>query len=84
MRSAAEAAERFVDHIAEKSYTVTLAVNLGQIKTLIENTFSMTYASLPEEGKDSQRIATRRHPPVAGFGGLARYDCRPRDALEVV
>ena len=51
MRSAAEAAERFVDHIAEKSYTVTPAVNLGQIKTLIENPFSMTYASLPEEEK---------------------------------
>jgi len=51
VRSAAEAAERFVDHIAEKSYTVTLAVNLGQIKTLIENTFSMTYASLPVEEK---------------------------------
>jgi cystathionine beta-lyase/cystathionine gamma-synthase len=49
VRRAAEAAERFVDHIAEKSYTVTLAVNLGQIKTLIENPFSMTYASLPEE-----------------------------------
>jgi len=31
VRSAA-AAERFVDYIAQKSYTVTLAVNLGPIK----------------------------------------------------
>ena len=50
-KSAAEAAERFVDHVAEKSYTITLAVSLGQIKTLIENPFSMTHASLPDEEK---------------------------------
>ncbi len=51
IRSATEAAERFVDHIAEKSYTVTLAVSLGQIKTLIENPFSMTHASVPDDEK---------------------------------
>ena len=51
VESAAEAAERFVDYIAEKSYTITLAVSLGQIKTLIENPFSMTHASVPEEEK---------------------------------
>jgi methionine-gamma-lyase len=50
-KSAAEATEHFVDHIAEKSYTVTLAVSLGQIKTLIENPFSMTHAAVPEEEK---------------------------------
>jgi cystathionine beta-lyase/cystathionine gamma-synthase len=49
VRSAAEAAERFVDYIAEKSYTVTLAVSLGQIKTRIENPFSTMHASVPEE-----------------------------------
>jgi cystathionine beta-lyase/cystathionine gamma-synthase len=37
------------DYIAEKSYTVTLAVSLGQIKTRIENPFSTTHASVPEE-----------------------------------
>jgi methionine-gamma-lyase len=51
LQSATQAAERFVDHIAEKSYTVTLAVSLGQIKTLIENPFSMTHASVPDEEK---------------------------------
>jgi cystathionine beta-lyase/cystathionine gamma-synthase len=49
VRSAAEAAERFVDYIAEKSYTVTRAVSLGQIKTLVEDRFSMTHALVPEE-----------------------------------
>jgi len=50
-KTAAEAAERFVDHVAEKSYTITLAVSLGQIKTLIESPFSMTHAAVPEEEK---------------------------------
>jgi cystathionine beta-lyase/cystathionine gamma-synthase len=48
---AVDAAERFVDFVADQSYTITLAVSLGQIKTLIENPFSMTHASLPEEDK---------------------------------
>jgi methionine-gamma-lyase len=48
---AAQAAERFVDHVAEKAYTITLAVSLGQIKTLIESPFSMTHAVVPEEEK---------------------------------
>jgi cystathionine beta-lyase/cystathionine gamma-synthase len=51
IQAAAQAAERFVDHIAEKAYTVTLAVSLGQIKTLIENPFSMTHAVVPVEEK---------------------------------
>lgn len=50
-KSAAEAAEHFVDYVAEKSYTITLAVSLGSIKTLIENPFSMTHAAVPEEEK---------------------------------
>jgi methionine-gamma-lyase len=50
-KAAAEAAERFVDHVAEKAYTITLAVSLGQIKTLIENPFSMTHAVVPEDEK---------------------------------
>jgi cystathionine beta-lyase/cystathionine gamma-synthase len=49
--TAAAAAERFVDYIAEKAYTITLAVSLGQIKTLIENPFSMTHATVPEKEK---------------------------------
>jgi len=50
-KGATDAAERFVDYIAEKAYTVTLAVSLGQIKTLIENPFSMTHAMVPEDEK---------------------------------
>jgi cystathionine beta-lyase/cystathionine gamma-synthase len=48
---AARAAEQLVDYIAEHAYTITLAVSLGQIKTLIESPFSMTHASVPPEEK---------------------------------
>jgi len=50
-KSTEQAAERFVDHVAKKSYTITLAVSLGQIKTLIESPFSMTHATVPDEEK---------------------------------
>jgi Cys/Met metabolism PLP-dependent enzyme len=50
-------------HIAEKSYTITLAVSLGQIKTLIESPFSMTHAVVPEEEKS--RVGLR--PGESGY-----------------
>jgi methionine-gamma-lyase len=49
-------AEAFIDYLAEHSYTITLAVSLGQIKTLIENPYGMTHASLPEEEKLARGI----------------------------
>jgi cystathionine beta-lyase/cystathionine gamma-synthase len=54
----AQAAERFVDYIAEKAYTITLAVSLGQIKTLIEHPYSMTHSMVPDE----QKLASGVHP----------------------
>ena len=39
-------AERMVDRIAREAYTVTLAVSLGQVRTLIEHPASMTHAAL--------------------------------------
>jgi methionine-gamma-lyase len=44
-------AERLADYLAEHAYSITLAVSLGQIKTLIEHPFSMTHAALPDEQK---------------------------------
>ena len=49
-------AEAFMDYIAEQSYTITLAVSLGQVKTLIENPYSMTHAAVPEEEKLARGI----------------------------
>jgi cystathionine beta-lyase/cystathionine gamma-synthase len=43
-------AEKFIDYAAEQSYIMTLAVSLGQVKTLIENPRSMTHSTIdPEE-----------------------------------
>ncbi len=49
-------AETFIDYIAEWSYTITLAVSLGHVKTLIENPYSMTHAALPTEEKLARGI----------------------------
>ncbi|MGE0820689.1 MAG: PLP-dependent aspartate aminotransferase family protein [Candidatus Binatia bacterium] len=44
-------AEAFIDYIAEHAYSITLAVSLGHTKTLIENPYSMTHATLPPAEK---------------------------------
>ncbi len=51
-------AEKMVDYLAKQAYCVTLAVSLGQIKTLIEHPFSMTHSALPDE----QKRAFGMHP----------------------
>jgi len=43
--------EKFIDYVADHAYSITLAVSLGQIKTLIESPYSMTHSALPEEEK---------------------------------
>jgi len=40
-------AEKMVDYIANNAYSVTLAVSLGNIRTLIEHPGSMTHSSIP-------------------------------------
>ncbi|MBZ5565551.1 MAG: PLP-dependent aspartate aminotransferase family protein [Acidobacteriia bacterium] len=51
-------AEKLVDYLAEHAYSITLAVSLGQIKTLIEHPFTMTHSALPDE----QKRAFGMHP----------------------
>ncbi|MDZ7269524.1 MAG: PLP-dependent aspartate aminotransferase family protein [candidate division KSB1 bacterium] len=50
-RQAGSRGEAFIDYIADHAYSITLAVSLGQIKTLIESPYSMTHSALPEEEK---------------------------------
>ncbi|MCH9057880.1 MAG: PLP-dependent transferase, partial [Planctomycetes bacterium] len=45
------AGTNLVDWIAQHAYCITLAVSLGQIKTLIECPYSMTHAAMPAEAK---------------------------------
>ena len=56
-KAAAEAADRFMDYIANHAYSVTLAVSLGQIRTLIEEPYSMTHSTLPREVKHARGLA---------------------------
>jgi cystathionine beta-lyase/cystathionine gamma-synthase len=44
---ALESGRRMMDHLADKALAVTLAVSLGQIRTLIEHPSSMTHAAIP-------------------------------------
>lgn len=43
--------EHFIDYLADHAYCITLAVSLGYMKTLVENAYSMTHATMPEEEK---------------------------------
>jgi cystathionine beta-lyase/cystathionine gamma-synthase len=49
-------AAHLIDWIAQNSYCITLAVSLGQIKTLIECPFNMTHAAMPAEEKRGQGV----------------------------
>lgn len=49
-------AARLIDWIAQNSYCITLAVSLGQIKTLIECPFNMTHAAIPDEEKKARGV----------------------------
>lgn len=57
IKAANDAAERCIDYIANNAYSITLAVSLGQIRTLIEEPFSMTHSALPEEIKIEKGLA---------------------------
>ena len=46
-RESRRACERLIDYMAKEAYSVTLAVSLGQIRTLIEHPASMTHAMIP-------------------------------------
>ncbi len=45
-----EPARALLDFLAREAYSITLAVSLGQVKTLIELPSAMTHAALGEEG----------------------------------
>jgi methionine-gamma-lyase len=48
--------QRMIDWIAENSYCITLAVSLGQVKTLIECPYSMTHSMVPPEMKEEEGL----------------------------
>lgn len=54
--AATEAADRFMDYIANHAYCVALAVSLRQLRTLIEAPYSMTSSALPPEVKRARGL----------------------------
>ncbi len=48
--------QKFVDHVAKNAYSVTLAVSLGVVKTLIEVPGFMTHSAIPSEKQSSSGI----------------------------
>jgi cystathionine beta-lyase/cystathionine gamma-synthase len=48
-RDSHNAGERFINYLAHHAYTITLAVSLGQIRTLVEHPSSMTHSAIPIE-----------------------------------
>ena len=52
-----KAASRLVNHCSRHAYTITLAVSLGQIRTLIEKPTSMTHSALPSAVQRAGRLA---------------------------
>jgi cystathionine beta-lyase/cystathionine gamma-synthase len=51
-----ERALQTVDWLAENAYTITLAVSLGQIRTLVEMPASMTHLAVPAEAQEAGHI----------------------------
>ena len=41
--------ERLINYLAKNAYTITLAVSLGNIRTLVEHPGSMTHSAIPPE-----------------------------------
>lgn len=53
---AREAGRKMMDHLAGNALSVTLAVSLGQIRTLVEHPSSMTHAPIPVEDQEKAGV----------------------------
>lgn len=51
-----EIGKQFMNHVADKAYTMTLAVSLGHTRTLIEHPASMTHSVVPPEELEMRGI----------------------------
>ncbi|HSQ76944.1 MAG TPA: PLP-dependent transferase, partial [Bacteroidota bacterium] len=72
-------AERFINHVAQEAYCVTLAVSLGNVRTLIEHPGSMTHSAIPAEEQAAKgvdpggvRLAIGLEKPEDIIGDLTR------------
>ncbi len=52
-----EAGARFINHLARNAYTITLAVSLGNVRTLVEHPSTMTHSMIPPEEQEAAGIS---------------------------
>jgi methionine-gamma-lyase len=52
-----EKCNKLLNYIAENAYSITLAVSLGHIRTLIEKPGSLTHSMIPEEDQAEAKMA---------------------------
>jgi methionine-gamma-lyase len=51
-----ENARKFIDYLAKNSYAITMAVSLGQVRTLVEHPYSMTHRALTSDPDLASRV----------------------------
>lgn len=59
LKGSVKKTETFINHIAQNSYSITLAVSLGLIKTLIEVPGLMTHAAVPKDKQAASGISEK-------------------------
>lgn len=56
LKARREKSEKFINLLAKEAYSITLAVSLGMIRTLVEHPSSMTHAAIPAEEQITKGI----------------------------
>jgi cystathionine beta-lyase/cystathionine gamma-synthase len=82
--AAREAGRKLMNHLADNALSITLAVSLGQIRTLIEHPASMTHAPLPVEAQVAAGIDPGGIRISVGLENVEDIESDLRDALEVL
>ncbi len=82
--AAREAGRKLMNHLADNALSITLAVSLGQIRTLIEHPSSMTHAPLPVEAQVAAGIDPGGIRISVGLENAEDIENDLRDALEAL
>jgi len=82
--AAREAGRKLMNHLADNALSITLAVSLGQIRTLIEHPASMTHAPLPIEAQVAAGIDPGGIRISVGLENAEDIESDLRDALEAL
>lgn len=82
--AAREAGRKMMNYLADNALSITLAVSLGQIRTLIEHPASMTHAPLPVEAQLAAGIDPGGIRISVGLENAEDIESDLREALEAL